>query len=40
MKKDTVNVQTAALPQQSKATHKNVKKLKVFLSKDKKNNTN
>lgn len=40
MKKDTVNVPTAVLPRQSSATNKNVKKLKVFLSKDKTNNTN
>jgi len=33
MKKDTVTARIVDLPQQSKATHKNVKKLKVFLSK-------
>ena len=33
MKKDTAIARTVDLPQQSRATHKNVKKLKVYLSK-------
>ena len=40
MKKNTENVQTVVLPQQSMATKKNISKLKIYLSKNGKSGQN